>query len=158
MSLQIGYFNSDGSLNTTGSPAGNNVFNLVQMVVLNYMALHGADALAEFPTLYPARGPNMNNTLGTGTALDPLIAFQPLANASLNGKIGADRIVGPTERSSPLSARRCCLNPGDMRAARRMLRVPTLPAVLARRSPVAPRSVRAARINFHECAPSHTEI
>ncbi len=41
MSLQIGNFNSDGSLNTTGSPAGNNVFNLVQMVVLNYMALHG---------------------------------------------------------------------------------------------------------------------
>jgi len=38
MSLQIGNFNSDGSLNTSGSPAGNNVFNLVQMVVLNYIA------------------------------------------------------------------------------------------------------------------------
>ena len=44
MSLQIGNFNSDGSLNTSGSPAGNNVFNLVQMVVLNYIALHGAGA------------------------------------------------------------------------------------------------------------------
>jgi hypothetical protein len=74
-SLQIGYFNTDGGLNTTGSPAGNNVFNLAQMVVLNYMALHGAQA--QFPTLYPA--PNLNNTLGTGTALDALIAFQPLA-------------------------------------------------------------------------------
>jgi hypothetical protein len=74
-SLQIGYFNADGGLNTTGSPAGNNVFNLAQMVVLNYMALHGAQA--QFPTLYPA--PNLNNTLGTGTALDALIAFQPLA-------------------------------------------------------------------------------
>src|SRR5258707_6257962 len=41
-SLQIGNFNPDGSLNTTGSPAGNNVLNLVQMVVLNYMALHSA--------------------------------------------------------------------------------------------------------------------
>ena len=28
LSLQIGNFNPDGSQNTTGSPAGNNVFNL----------------------------------------------------------------------------------------------------------------------------------
>jgi hypothetical protein len=83
-SLQIGYFNSDGSLNTNGSPAGNNVFNLVQMVVLNYMALHGAGASAAFPTLYPA--PNLNNTLGTGSALDALIAYQPLASL-VNGKV-----------------------------------------------------------------------
>jgi len=81
-SLQIGYFNSDGGLNTTGSPAGNNVFNLAQMVVLNYMALHGAQA--QFPTLYPS--PNLNNTLGSGTALDALIAFQPLAGL-VNGRI-----------------------------------------------------------------------
>jgi hypothetical protein len=40
MSLQIGSFNSDGSINTNASPAGNNVPNLAQMVVLNYMALH----------------------------------------------------------------------------------------------------------------------
>jgi hypothetical protein len=79
LSLQLGNFNADGSLNTTGSPAGNNVFNLAQMV-LNYMALHGDQA--KFPTLYPA--PNQNNTLGTGSALDPLIAYQ----AIVNGKIG----------------------------------------------------------------------
>jgi hypothetical protein len=87
MSLQLGYFNSDGSLSTTGSPAGNNVFNLVQMVVLNYMALHGAQA--QFPTLYPGpgmTGPNLNNTLGTGTALDAVISFQPLAGL-VNGKV-----------------------------------------------------------------------
>ncbi len=83
-SLQIGYFNSDGSLNTTGSPAGNNVFNLAQMVVLNYMALHGTNAINLWPTLYPA--PNLNNTLGTGTALEPLIAFQPLAGL-VNGQV-----------------------------------------------------------------------
>jgi hypothetical protein len=87
MSLQIGSFNSDGSLNTVGSPAGNNVPNLAQMVVLNYMALHG-DAIngftagdgshaQSFPTLFPA--PNLNNNLGSGTALEPWIAFQPLA-------------------------------------------------------------------------------
>lgn len=82
-SLQIGYFNPDGGLNTSGSPAGNNVFNLAQMVVLNYMALHGDQA--NFPTLYPA--PNLNNTLGTGSALDKLIAYAQLPSIT-NGKIG----------------------------------------------------------------------
>ncbi len=84
LSMQIGYFNSDGSQNTTGSPAGNNVPNLVQMVVLNYMALHSANAIAQWPTLFPA--PNLNNTLGSGTALEPLIAWQPLAGL-VNGKV-----------------------------------------------------------------------
>jgi hypothetical protein len=83
MSLQLGYFNPDGSQNTTGSPAANNVFNLVQMVTLNYMALHGVEG--NFPTLYPA--PNVNNTLGTTAAqLDPLISFQTLAGL-VNGKV-----------------------------------------------------------------------
>jgi hypothetical protein len=85
MSLQIGNFNADGSQNTTGSPAGNNVPNLVQMVVLNYMALHSANAAAQWPTLFPA--PNLNNTLGSGASvLDPLIAWQPLAGL-VNGKV-----------------------------------------------------------------------
>jgi hypothetical protein len=92
LSLQIGSFNADGSINTTSSPAGNNVPNLVQMVVLNYMALHGdaisgfslnGTAVPGFPNLYP--GLNLNNTLGTGTALEPLIAFNPI----VNGKVGA---------------------------------------------------------------------
>src|SRR6202041_1197368 len=52
MSLQLGYFNPDGSQNTTSSPAGNNVPNLAQMIVLNYMALHSANAINAFPTLY----------------------------------------------------------------------------------------------------------
>ncbi|HZE44396.1 MAG TPA: hypothetical protein VE058_11460 [Steroidobacteraceae bacterium] len=84
MSLQIGNFHADGSLNTTGSPAGNNVPNLVQMVVLNYMALHSAGAAAAWPGLWSA--PNLNNTLGSGATLDPLIAFQPLAGL-VNGKV-----------------------------------------------------------------------
>jgi hypothetical protein len=84
MSLQLGYFNPDGSQNTVSSPAGNNVFNLVQTVVLNYMALHGS--YAGFPTLYPA--PNVNNTLGTGSALDALVSFQPLTGL-VNGKVPA---------------------------------------------------------------------
>jgi hypothetical protein len=84
MSLQLGYFDPSGSVNINGSPAANNVFNLVQTVVLNYMAIHSANAAANFPTLYPA--PNLNNTLGTGAALDALISFQPLAGL-VNGKI-----------------------------------------------------------------------
>jgi hypothetical protein len=84
MSLQIGNFNADGSINTTGSPGGNNVFNLVQMVVLNYIALHEADAPTAFANLYPAA--DQNNTLGTGSALSSLIAYQPLAGLQ-NGKV-----------------------------------------------------------------------
>src|SRR6202011_3597458 len=83
LSLQIGSFNSDGSINTSSSPAGNNVLNLVQMVVLNYMALHGSNAISAFPSLYPS--PNLNNTLGSGAALQPLIAFNPI----VNGTVGA---------------------------------------------------------------------
>ena len=81
MSLQLGNFNPDGSINTNGSPAGNNVPNLVQMVVLNYMALHGDTA--KFPTLYPA--PNLNNTLGSGSALDSLVMYQPIVNGKIGG-------------------------------------------------------------------------
>ena len=84
LSLQIGNFNPDGSQNTTGSPAGNNVPNLVQMVVLNYMGLHSANAISQWPTLFPA--PNLNNTLGSGTALEPLVAWQPLAGL-VNGVV-----------------------------------------------------------------------
>jgi hypothetical protein len=84
MSLQIGNFNPDGSLNTNGSPAGNNVFNLVQLVVLNYIALHEATAPATFANLYPPTA--QNNTLGTGSALSSLIAYQPLAGL-VNGRI-----------------------------------------------------------------------
>jgi len=84
MSLQLGNFNPDGSINTTGSPGGNNVFNLVQMVVLNYIALHEADAPTAFANLYPAAA--QNNTLGTGSALTPLIAYQPLAGL-VNGRV-----------------------------------------------------------------------
>ena len=85
-SLQLGWLNADGSQNTNSSPAGNNVPNLVQMVVLNYLALHSANDLARWPTLWPA--PNTVNTLGSGSALDPLVMYQPLAGLK-NGRIVA---------------------------------------------------------------------
>jgi hypothetical protein len=88
-SLQLGYFNPDGSQNTTSSPAGNNVPNLVQMVVLNYLALHSTADLARWPTLWPGpgvSGPNTVNTLGSGSALDPLVMYNPLSGLS-NGRV-----------------------------------------------------------------------
>jgi len=85
MSLQLGYFNPDGSQMTTSSPAGNNVPNLVQTVVLNYMALHGTSAVSLWPNLWP--NTPTNNTLGAGAStLDPLIMYQPLASL-VNGKV-----------------------------------------------------------------------
>jgi hypothetical protein len=45
------------------------------------MALHGDQA--KFPTLYPA--PNLNNTLGTGSALDAVIAYHPIVNGKIGG-------------------------------------------------------------------------
>jgi hypothetical protein len=85
MSLQLGWDNPDGSQDTNASPAGNNVPNLVQIVVLNYMALHSTAAVANWPNLWP-NNPT-NNTLGAGAAtLDPLIMYQPLAGL-VNGKV-----------------------------------------------------------------------
>jgi hypothetical protein len=49
--------------------------------VLNYMALHGTTAIADWPNLYGT--PNLVNTLGTGTALEPLIAFNPIVNGTV---------------------------------------------------------------------------
>jgi hypothetical protein len=84
MSLQLGYFNPDGSQNTTATPAGNNVPNLVQMVVLNYMALHTSSAASIWssPGLWPTIP--TNNTLGS--SVDNLIMYQPLASL-VNGKV-----------------------------------------------------------------------
>ncbi len=84
LSLQLGSFNPDGSLNTNGSPAANNVFQLAQLVVLNYMALHSSGAAAAFPSLYPPSA--LANTLGSGSALDSLIAYQPLPGLT-NGMV-----------------------------------------------------------------------
>jgi hypothetical protein len=73
---QIGYFRSDGSVETASSPAANNVNLLVETVVLNYMALHGEQGL--FAQKFPGNG------LGPAAAQDSLIAFNPI----VSGKIG----------------------------------------------------------------------
>jgi len=74
---QIGYYNADGSVNTSSSPAANAVNLLVNTVCLNYMALHGQ--AGNFSSTF---GPT--NGLGSTVAtLDPLIAFNPIVNGTI---------------------------------------------------------------------------
>jgi len=65
---QIGYFRSEGSVETDSSRLANNVVQLVQGVVLNYMALH--DEIGSFADVLP------DHQLGTD--LESLVAFQPI--------------------------------------------------------------------------------
>jgi hypothetical protein len=67
---QIGYMRSDASVETSSSPAANNVNQLVQTVLLNYMALHGEQG--NFASAFPAHG------LGNATLQDSLIGMETL--------------------------------------------------------------------------------
>ena len=62
---QIGYMDSGASVVTSSSPAANNVNLLVEMVVLNYLALHGEQG--NFASLFPNHG--------LGSDLDKYLAF-----------------------------------------------------------------------------------
>jgi len=69
---QIGYFKPSGDIETAATVISNNVDQLAEAVVLNYMALH--DDVGRFSQVLPQHG------LGTVAAdLDKLIAFQPIA-------------------------------------------------------------------------------
>lgn len=72
---QIGHFRSDGSVETASSPAANNVNLLAETVVLNYMALHGEQAL--FGSRLPGHG------LGNAALQDSVIAFNPIVNGTI---------------------------------------------------------------------------
>ncbi len=72
---QLGYFRSDGSVETASSPAANNVNLLVETVILNYLALHGEQG--QFPVLFPGHG------LGNATLMDSLTAFDPIVNGTI---------------------------------------------------------------------------
>jgi len=67
---QIGYFRADGSVETSATPAANQVNLLVETVILNYMALHGEQG--NFGTLFP------NHGLGNAALMDSLTAFNPI--------------------------------------------------------------------------------
>jgi hypothetical protein len=77
---QIGYFRDNGDVETASSPAGNNVNLLVNMVILNYMALHGEQG--NFDAQFP------NNGLGNSpAALDRLTAFEPIVTGSIDNPV-----------------------------------------------------------------------
>jgi hypothetical protein len=74
-SQQIGFYDPGGSVDTTGSPAANSVEQLVETVILNYMALHGTQG--QFGTLFPNQG------LGNAAAQDAITAFEPIVNGKI---------------------------------------------------------------------------
>jgi hypothetical protein len=82
MMNQIGNYNSDGTVNATGSPAANSVNLLAETMILNYMALHGQ--AGAFQSLQYASG--QATGLGAATAYDSQIAFGQLASVT-NGQI-----------------------------------------------------------------------
>jgi hypothetical protein len=81
---QLGYMSSDGSVQRAATPGANNVNSLVNMVILNYMALHGEQNLfgnlGNVPGYAPI--PTWNNG-GLGTDLDRYTAFTPIVNGTI---------------------------------------------------------------------------
>ena len=67
---QLGDFSADGNVVRSGTPGANNVNLLVQMLLLNYMALNGEQG--QFATAFP------NHGLGDPALLDRFIAFAPI--------------------------------------------------------------------------------
>jgi hypothetical protein len=72
---QIGHMRPDGSVETTSSPAANNVNLLVETVVLNYLALHGEQG--RISEVIPRHG------LGSANLMDSLTAFEPIVNGTI---------------------------------------------------------------------------
>jgi len=69
---QLGAFSGDGSVVRSGTPGANNVNLLVEMVLLNYMALHGDQNLFANQGFFPNHG--------LGGNLDLYTAFAPIVN------------------------------------------------------------------------------
>ncbi len=74
---QVGYMRTDASVETSSSPAANNVNLLVQTVLLNYMALHGEQNLFAEEAYFPKQG------LGNNTMRDTLIGLAPIVNGTI---------------------------------------------------------------------------
>lgn len=72
---QLGWFRPDGSVETSSSPAANNVNLLVQTIALNYLALHGEQG--KFATLFPGQ------RLGSSAVLDRMTAFAPIVAGTI---------------------------------------------------------------------------
>lgn len=76
---QLGYMRSNGNVETAATPVANNVNQLAQAVVLNYMALHGEQG--NFGSLFPGNG------LGNATLQDSLTAFAPIVNGTISNPV-----------------------------------------------------------------------
>jgi|HigsolmetaAR201D_1030396.scaffolds.fasta_scaffold00555_6 hypothetical protein len=74
---QLGVFSANGDVVNSSSPAANNVNLLVQTVILNYMALHGEAGYFNG---------QFGNALGTGAALDGMIAFEPIVSGTVRAR------------------------------------------------------------------------
>ena len=66
---QVGWMRSDASVETTATPAANNVNLLVETVILNYMALHGEEGSFDQAGFFPSHG------LGSSTNWANYLAF-----------------------------------------------------------------------------------
>lgn len=75
---QLGYMRASGDVETASSPAGNNVNLLTELVTLNYMALHGEQALFGAEEYFKGHG------LGSSVMLDRLSAFQPICTGDID--------------------------------------------------------------------------
>lgn len=74
-SQQLGWMRMDGSVETAGSPGANSVTQLVDMVVLNYLALQGRQNLLS----QALAGRAESSILGGPSSWDLYTAFAPLA-------------------------------------------------------------------------------
>ncbi len=72
---QLGFYRDSGDVETSSSPAANNVNLLVEMVALNYLALHGE--IGRFDEFFPRHG------LGSPAARDALVAFNPIVQGTI---------------------------------------------------------------------------
>lgn len=72
---QIGAFSAGGDVQRAGTPGANNVNLLVEMIALNYMALH--NRANQFAAAFPTHG------LGDPTNLDRLTAFEWIVDGTI---------------------------------------------------------------------------
>jgi len=67
---QLGYFRGSGDVETSGSPGANSVVTLVDMVLLNYMALHGEQGKFGDADKFP--GSVLNGQIDNWIAFNPI--------------------------------------------------------------------------------------
>jgi hypothetical protein len=73
---QLGWMRADASVETSATPAANNVNLMVDTVILNYMALHGQEGLFDSTGFFPGQG------LGSAMDRQRYIAFRQAPSVS----------------------------------------------------------------------------